>query len=254
MKELCIDVRMAFNSGIGTYIRNIVSMLKSGPFKLTVIANSEIVQKWADIASLDLILTSAPIYSVAEQVMFPFLVPRCDLFWTPHYNTPLMPLRARKRVATIHDVYHLAFGKTLSLPKRLYAHTVIKGAAKISDHILTDSQFSKDEIMKYTGTVGDKISVVHLGVDSLFFCPTQKDALQVREKYQLPQKYFLFVSNLAPQKNIGRLLLAWNMLAKEFPEWKLVLVGRKVQTDTWEYILDQNTVSAKKGSIFRSGR
>ena len=98
MKELCIDVRMAFNSGIGTYIRNIVSMLKSGPFKLTVDCQfREVVQKWPDLASLDLILTSAPIYSVAEQVMFPFLVPRCDLFWSPHYNTPLMPLRCEKK-------------------------------------------------------------------------------------------------------------------------------------------------------------
>jgi len=244
MKEICIDARMAFHSGIGTYIRNIIPMLKNGPFKLRLIVNAEVVKKWPELSTFDLILARAPIYSLAEQVTLPFLVPRCDLFWSPHYNTPVMPLRARKRVVTIHDVYHLAFGQTLSLPKRLYAQTVIKRAAKISDHILTDSKFSKDEIMKYTGTKKEKISAVHLGVDSSFFCPTQEEGFlqQLREKYQLPKKYFLFVSNLAPQKNIGRLLQAWDILIKKFPDWKLVLVGKKVKVDAWEFILDQNSL------------
>ncbi|HUD02034.1 MAG TPA: glycosyltransferase, partial [Rhabdochlamydiaceae bacterium] len=156
---------MAFNSGIGTYVRNIVSLLKDGPFKMKLIANAEIIKKWPALASFDLISTSAPLYSIQEQIQFPFLIPSCDLFWTPHYNIPLFPIRAKKRVTTIHDVYHLAYGKTLSLPKRLYAKAVIKVAATISDHIITDSTFSKEEIIKYTTTPREKITVISLGVD-----------------------------------------------------------------------------------------
>ncbi len=242
MKEICIDTRMAFNSGIGTYIRNIVSILKDGPFKIRLITHVDVVKKWPALSSsFDLIMTAAPIYSIAEQMALPFLVPRCDLFWSPHYNTPLLQLRAKKRVTTIHDVYHLAFGHTLSFPKRAYAQAVMNRAVKVSDHILTDSYFSKSEIIKYTHTPEDKISVVHLGVDGSFFCPKEAGSLEpIREKYQLPQKYFLFVSNLAPQKNIDRLLLAWKLLFQNFPDWKLVLVGKKVKADTWQFILDQN--------------
>ncbi|HEY5236346.1 MAG TPA: hypothetical protein VIJ14_09225, partial [Rhabdochlamydiaceae bacterium] len=108
MKEICIDVRMAFHSGIGTYIRNIVSLLKDGPFKIKLIVNAEIIKKWPALASFDLISTSAPLYSIQEQMQLPFLIPSCDVFWTPHYNIPLFPIRAKKRVTTIHDVYHLA--------------------------------------------------------------------------------------------------------------------------------------------------
>jgi len=242
MKEICLDARMAFHSGIGTYLRNIIPLLQNGPFKVRLIVSTEIVKKWPEItSSFDLILSSASIYSIAEQVIVPLLVPRCDLFWSPHYNTPLIPVRARKRVTTIHDVYHLAYSKDLSWPKRAYANAVMKNAVKISDHILTNSKFSKDEIMKYTGIDENKITAIHLGVDSSFFRPMQEGASQelVRKKYPLPQKYFLFVSNLAPQKNIGRLLLAWNILARDFPDWKLILVGRKAQAYAWEDILDQ---------------
>lgn len=229
MKEICIDVRMAFCSGIGTYIRNVVSRLKSGPFKLRLMTSKEVVEKWDGIKHFDLILTSAPIYSVQEQVQFPWVVPTCDLFWTPHYNIPFAPLRAKKRLVTIHDVYHLAFGKTLSVHQRLYARMMMKRAVNISDHILTISQFSKDEIIKYTGINQGKISVVHLGVDPARFPCVSNAALQtkIREKYGLSQNYFIFVSNLAPHKNIDRLLVAWNILVKEFSDWKLVLVGKR---------------------------
>jgi len=102
-------------------------------------------------------------------------------------------------------------------------------AVNISDHILTISHFSKDEIIKYTAASREKISVVHLGVDqSHFFCKAD-DVLQstIRKKYQLPQNYFIFVSNLAPHKNIHRLLQAWDILLEEFLDWGLVLVGKK---------------------------
>jgi len=244
MKEICIDVRMAFNSGIGTYVRNIVSLLKSGPFNIKLIATAEIIKKWPALASFDLILTSAPLYSIQEQIQFPFLVPSCDLFWTPHYNIPLFPIRAKKRITTIHDVYHLAYGKILSLPKRLYAKAVIKGAATISDHIITDSTFSKEEIIKYTNTSQNKITVISLGVDKGLFSAKAEPVLleQIRAKYQLPDRYFLFVSTLAPHKNVDRLLRAWNILAKNYPDWKLVLVGKHVKNQSWQSVIDQNSL------------
>src|SRR5690349_8243231 len=125
MKEVCIDVRMAMSSGIGTYIRNLLSRLKEGPFQLRLIANPDTIERWPLLSSFDLLLTRAPIYSIEEQVKFPFLIPYCDLFWSPHYNIPLLPIRAKKRMVTIHDVCHLARGDLLPFYKRIYAKAVI---------------------------------------------------------------------------------------------------------------------------------
>ncbi len=232
MKELCIDVRMAFHAGVGTYIRNIVPSLAS-LFKLRLIANKGLLQKWPFLNQCDLILTSTPIYSFEEQIKFPFLIPACDLFWTPHYNVPLGSLKSKKRFVTIHDVYHLAFGKTLGYLQRHYAKIVINRAVKISDHILTISQFSKDEIIKHTGVSSEKISSVHLGVDRSRFSD-QISHVHLREKYNLPSNYFLFVGTLAPHKNIGRLIEAWSHVVRKFPAWKLVLVGKRSKSGSWE--------------------
>jgi len=240
MKELCIDVRMAFNSGIGTYVRNLVTQLKSGPFKLRLIADAEIVQKWPELKEFELILTTAPVYSIEEQIKLPFLIPRCDLFWSPHYNMPLLPIRAKKKIVTIHDVYHLAYGKTLSLPKLIYAKAVINSAVRLADVVFTDSLFSKEEIVKYTRALREKIFVIPLGVDKDHFKMASSGLDLIKQKYQLPERFFLFVSNLAPHKNIERLLLAWNSLANEFVDWKLVLIGRKIKNSGWEKVVDQN--------------
>lgn len=241
MKELCIDVRMALSAGIGTYIRNIVPLLADS-FKLILIANESSVQKWPFLNDCNVIMTRIPIYSIEEQVKLPLMVPSCDLFWTPHYNTPFLPLRAKKRIVSIHDVYHLAFSHDLSYIKRFYAKVMINRAAKISDHILTISHFSKDEIVKHTSIEQDKISVIHLGVDRFHFSekPEESRKTSLRQKYGLPLRYFIFVSTLSPHKNIERLFLAWNLVREKFPEWKLVLVGKRGKTNSWEQMINNN--------------
>jgi glycosyltransferase involved in cell wall biosynthesis len=244
MKELCIDVRMAWHAGIGTYIRNIVPSLAHS-FKLRLIADELSVQKWPFLSQCDLILTRIPIYSIEEQIKFPFLVPACDIFWTPHYNTPVAGLKSKKRIVNIHDVYHLAFSHTLGYLQRVYAKMMINRAATVSDHILTLSQFSKDEIIKYTGVDSEKISAIHLGVDRSHF----SEESHAQEKYKLPSHYLLFVSTLSPHKNVERLILAWNMIIEKFPAWKLVLVGKRGKTSPWESIINSNP-SLQKSLLF----
>lgn len=223
MKELCIDVRMAFHSGIGTYIRNVVPGLANF-FKLRLICHPKLVDKWPFLRQCDLILTSSPVYSLQEQIILPYLIPPCDFFWAPHYNLPLAPLRAKKKIVTIHDVYHLV--GPFSHLKRLYANLMIKRAAKTADRVITVSNFSKSELIRYTQLSENKLSVIHLGVDPIRFSRSNS-MQQIKIKYQLPDRYFLYVGNLAPHKNIGRLLLAWNLLEKKIPDKKLVCVGGK---------------------------
>jgi glycosyltransferase involved in cell wall biosynthesis len=241
MKELCIDVRMALSAGIGTYIRNIVPEL-SHFFKLRLIADEMSIQKWPFLSQCDVITTRIPIYSIEEQIKFPFLIPACDIFWTPHYNIPCVGVKSKKRIVTIHDVYHLEFSRTLGYLQQFYAKIMINRAAKISDRILTISQFSKDEIVKHTGIAQEKISVSHLGVDRSHFYEESDTAISayLKEKYALPSHYFLFVSTLAPHKNIKRLILGWNLIREKNPGWKLVLVGKQGKTGSWNHIINSN--------------
>lgn len=219
-------------SGIGTYIRNLLPRLKNGPFKLKVILNSSDLEKWKEASSFELILTETPIYSVQEQLKLPFLIPSCDLFWSPHFNVPLGMIRAKKRLTTIHDVYFLAYSHVLPMLKKIYSKAVINRAAKIADQIVTDSYFSQDEIVKYTSIYKNKIEVIHLGVDRTHFYPHEHPE-RIRKKYQLPERFFLFVSNLAPHKNIQGLVRALSFLKDE----KVVFVGKQTQKGSLEKIV-----------------
>ena len=240
MKEICVDARMAFHSGIGTYIRNILPHLNDAFTALRVLAPFSLINQWPELMRYDLIPLSAPLYSIQEQLQLPRSIPSCDLFWTPHYNIPIFPIRARKRVVTIHDVYHWAYGATLSLPKRLYAKVMIKSATLHADRIITGSKFSLNEIVKYTGANSKKISMIHDGVDSGYFsAPLPYSEIdRVKVLYNLPKNYFLFVSTLAPHKNLSRLLKAWNEVIDKHSDWFLVLAGKQVKNVDYLKVLD----------------
>ncbi len=240
MKQICVDARMAFHSGIGTYIRNVLPYLNQAFTSIKVLAPFSMLSQWPELKEYDFIPLKAPLYSIQEQLQLPFCIPSCDLYWTPHYNIPILPIRARKRVVTIHDVYHLVYGHTLSLPKRLYAKVMIKSATLHADRIITGSKFSLDEIVKYTGASSDKISMIHDGVDSGHFSTALQTSERERVKalYNLPQKYFLFVSTLAPHKNLYRLLKAWNEVINKHCDWFLVLAGKQVKNVDYLKVLD----------------
>jgi len=220
LKTLTIDARMLNSSGIGRYIKELIPYLKD-EFKLILIVSS----KDADSidSDIDTIILDAPIYSISEQLQLPLKIPKCDIFFSPHYNIPLLPIRAKQRVATIHDVYHLAFADTLSIPQRLYSKFLIDRALKLSDTIITSSHFSKNEIIKYTNTTRD-IEVVYSGVNRDIFRVILDDnaLLSVRAKYKLPEEFILFVGNLKPHKNLSRVLLAL-----KDRDYNLVIVGKR---------------------------
>jgi glycosyltransferase involved in cell wall biosynthesis len=160
----------------------------------------------------------------------------------------LSPIRAKKRVVTICDVNHLALIDQLSFLQGFYAKKMLQQAVTRSDHIFTISNFSSQEIVKYTSISSDKITPIHLGVDRSHFFPRNDPNLldQIKKKYSLPDKFILFVSNLAPHKNIQGLLLAWELLIKDIPGWKLVFVGKKMKNTEWQSILDKNPSLAKE--------
>lgn len=223
MIDLCIDARMAMCSGIGTCIRHLVPFFNQPPFRIILLVN-QLDQEWCK--NMEQVLFPAPIYSIKEQLAFPVKIPRSDLFWSPHYNIPLLPIRTKKRIVTIHDACHLALGHLLSCPERTYARFVMKRALHHSDAVVTDSEFSKNELIRFLGSPQKTIHVIHPAVDSARFqkvTDTNK-LLHLQKKYFLPSQFVLFVGNLKPHKNIHGLLSAFENIS---PDIHLVIVGKR---------------------------
>ncbi len=215
MKSLCIDARMAFSSGIGTYLREIVPFFHNSSFRITLLVD-QLGSDWCK--DFEQIVFDAPIYSLKEQALYPLKIPPSDLFWSPHYNVPLLPIRAKKRIATMHDICHLALGSFL---EKTYAKFVMGRAVHVSNQVITVSQFSKQEIEKYfkKGTV----EAITIGVNRSRFIRTAPCS-KVREKYQLEDRFILFVGNHKPHKNIEGLRRAFKRA--NIPNLQLVLVGK----------------------------
>jgi glycosyltransferase involved in cell wall biosynthesis len=146
--KICVDARLLTKSGIGRYISEIVPLLNN-TYDLTCIISNEGIP-FVNMHQINYLLSSAKIYSIKEQFELPRLIPTCDLFWSPHFNIPIFPIKSHKRLVTVHDAYHLAFSKSLNLQQRLYANFFFRMALKLSNSVITVSEFSKRELIKFT--------------------------------------------------------------------------------------------------------
>lgn len=220
--RLVIDFRMHNASGIGTYIKNIIEFLVP-LYDITLLGNEEEIRNYEFYNNIEVVNFTTNIYTIKEQVMMPFIIPACDIFWSPHFNVPIFPIRAKKRLTTIHDMFHIAYYNQMSLIKRLYTKIIMNRAIDLSDSILTVSDFSKKGILNFKKTKKD-ISVQYNAIDfSKFKVIKDCEKLSnVKQKYNLPDDFVLFVGNVKPHKNIKSILLAINDL-----DVNLVVVGKK---------------------------
>lgn len=219
--KLVIDANMYNASGIGTYIKNIVPFLID-KFNITLLINSDDIKKFVFHKNITIIQCNSKIYSIKEQLELFKKIPPCDLFWSPHYNIPLLPIKAKKRMVTIHDVFHLAYYEDLSFKQKIYAKLVINQAVKLSNMVITDSIFSKNEIKKYTNFEINEIVGCSIDKQKFKLINIKNILLNVKQKYNLPDDFLLFIGNVKPHKNLQNLLLA----IKDIDE-NLVIVGKK---------------------------
>ena len=84
----------------------------------------------------------------------------------------------------------------------------LRKSMKRSDIIVTDSEFSKSEIIKYYPQFEEKIRVVPCGVDLNKFTPEIESAeiARIKINFSIHGDYFLYLGTLEPRKNLVRLI------------------------------------------------
>ena len=91
------------------------------------------------------------------------------------------------------------------------------------DLIIVDSYSTMTDLIAKFGVRKDKLTVIHLGVDTSFFHP-HSDYSQVMRKYNLRRSYLLYVGDDGPRKNLKTLIRAYVSVFQEIPD-DLVLIG-----------------------------
>lgn len=133
-------------------------------------------------------------------------------------------------VITVHDMVYKAFPETVRSRTKLMLNSGLKKSMKRADIIVTDSEFSKAEILKYFPAHEKKIRVVPCGVDLQKFrpCRDPERIPKVKASLGIDGDYFLYVGTIEPRKNLERLVNAYHIFSgriKDAP--KLVLAGAK---------------------------
>ncbi len=170
-----------------------------------------------------------------------------DVFLAPHYNFFSLS-SGTKKILTIHDLTFLRYPELFSKRKNFWHQAInIKRLVHSVDMIVAVSENTKQDIIELLNVDEKKIKVVYSGLENSFHevCSSLENdnfnneinlqkLKEVKEKYKLPDKYILSLSNLEPRKNLETLIFAYNKIRdvnQDLKDLKLVICGAK----GWKY-------------------
>ncbi len=226
MSHIAIDARI-INSSTGRYVERLLHYLAQVDTinHYSVLLLEKDKDYWTPTTdNFSVVVANFDQYSLSEQIGFKKLLDDLapDLV---HFCMPQQPVLYKgPKVTTIHDltllkVYNSDKNWLVYHFKQMVGHFVFKRVIATSKHIITPSDFSKNEIIAFDHHAEGKITTTHLAADLSEDTP---------QPYELPFKQFImYVGQQSDYKNIRRLGAAHQRLIRKYPELGLVLVGSK---------------------------
>ncbi|MDI6821815.1 MAG: glycosyltransferase family 1 protein [Actinomycetota bacterium] len=154
-----------------------------------------------------------------------FLIGDVDIFHSPDC---VLPPLSFKSILTIHDLTFLLYPQYYTWLNRTHLNTMTPLSAKKALKITADSKNTKRDAINLLKVPSSKVETVYPGIDERFKPAKDKKLRAFKLKYQLPDKYILFVGTLEPRKNVITLIDAFYKLKEsESFKYKLVITGRK---------------------------
>ncbi|HXH90501.1 MAG TPA: glycosyltransferase family 1 protein [Thermoanaerobaculia bacterium] len=193
-----IDARKIADFGIGTYIRGLLGALVAQRDGDTYVAFAPESHARFLPAGIEHVVLDAPHYSIRELVAVGRAADRAkiDLFHAPHY---VVPFTSVPLVVTVHDLIHLRHPNPLA---RMYARQMLGRAVRRSQRVLTVSESVKREIVATFGCADEHVVVTPNGVGPPF----------AAEGNAAEGRYFLYVGNDKPHKNVDVLVDAFDRI------------------------------------------
>lgn len=223
--------------GSGQYIRGLLPALRrvAPEVRFSLILPGHITNPDDIPQGVEVIHTNGRVGDIGKVVFehhtFPRAVARvgADIAHVPYWGPPLSsPARL---VTSVLDVIPLAIPDySHSFKARLYT-SLVSAAARGSAHIITLSETSKQDIVDYLHIPPEKITPTYLAPDERFHprIGRERDE-EVRARYNLPERFVLYLGGFDIRKQVNQLLLAYTYMVNE--EVPLVIAGKTPQWGT----------------------
>lgn len=226
MKTIAIDAR-TIKRGSGRYVYELVKNLEvidsKHKYKILVLPDEADYFKPAS-PNFEVVVVNYKHYSYAEQLGFNNflrkLKPDLVHFWMP--QQPLM--YTRPAVTTVHDLNLLRITQNDDMGrfelrfKQMVFAGLLRRVAHRTKHIITPSNFTKNDLVSWAKIKPSKVTVVYEGVLDA------KTKPKPIEKYK-DVPYIMYLGRAEPYKNNRGLIYAHQRLLKDHPYLRLVIVG-----------------------------
>jgi glycosyltransferase involved in cell wall biosynthesis len=142
-----------------------------------------------------------------------------------HFTMTQQPLRYKgKVVTTIHDLTTLRFdnpskNRAVFKAKQKVYERVVKNVAQKSDSIITPSEYVKQDVAQYANINPDKIFVTYEAADRIAAAAEPVPRLAGKQ-------FIMYVGRGTPHKNLKRLVQAFLILRRKYPDLVLALAGK----------------------------
>ena len=219
-------------TGMATYTRNVLSAMQAGGVHLTT---------WLPEPG------EAPPVPGARRIPGPRLLGRhfrwprrlrrsdYDVFFGPMGQLPLGGV-GMPSVLTIHDLAIYIRPEWFPSGQPLSTRVVVPRSIERASHLIADSENTARDIRALFDRGPDDVTVIPLGVGPEFRPMPVEGLRESLSRFDLPERFLLFVGTIEPRKNLETLLAAWAALSDR-PDlviaggwgWKYEAVSEQVE-------------------------
>ena len=164
--------------------------------------------------------------------------------------------KAVRLAVMVHDVIPLLPAFRRHSLRALFFRQAYSSSMRRADLILTNSEYSKADMVARCGVASEKILAIHLGFDPNLYPPAlaaAPGAGQLRSRLGIEAPYILWVGNMEPRKNLLRLVEAFGQLRARRADLTPQLVlcgGESWGCETLHHLLAQPFY---QGKVIRTG-
>lgn len=149
--------------------------------------------------------------------------------WQLYPNFYIWPsLRRTKKAVIIHDICFMKYPEYVESKNQAFLDRVARRSMSRADMIISNSNFTTDELITHANVPAAKIVTIDIPVDSASFLPEyDRGPDRLAERYQITRPYILSLGTLEPRKNLTTLVEAYCALPVDIRDrYSLVLAGK----------------------------